>query len=65
MVYDAATQALKTVELQKQFICPIWTVWFGKSCNLYFTAHHAEQMTRALRLNETECRAFSGDGIAV
>jgi len=56
------TQALKTAELQKQFICPIWTVWFGSSCNVYFTTYHVEQMLRALRLNGTECSAFDGKG---
>lgn len=29
-------QSQKTRELQAQFICPIWAVWFGKSVNVYF-----------------------------
>lgn len=56
------TQAEKTVALQAQFICPIWTVWFGKSVNLYHTAYHAEQMLHALRLNGTEAVAYNGKG---
>jgi hypothetical protein len=58
-------QASKTKQLQANFICPIWTVWFGKSVNLYFTRYHAEQQVRALRLNGTECFGFDGKGVAL
>jgi len=59
------TKAEKSKLLQGQFICPIFAVWFGMSCNVYFTRYHAEQMLRALRLNGTECWAFDGKGIAL
>jgi hypothetical protein len=58
-------QADKTRKLQAQFICPIWTVWFGKSVNLYFTRYHAEQMVRALEGNQTPCAAYNGKGEAI
>jgi hypothetical protein len=55
-------QGEKTKQIQAQFICPIWTVWFGKSVNVYFNAHHAEQLVRALKLNGTPCAVFNGKG---
>ena len=58
-------QAQKTIKLQGQFICPIWTAWFGKSVNVYFTSYHADQMLRALRLNSTQCLGFDGKGNAI
>lgn len=58
-------QAAKTIKLQAQFICPIWTVWFGKSVNVYFTYYHVEQMARALRLNQTPHSVFDGKGVAL
>lgn len=59
MLYDTDTMRAKTEKLAAQFICRIWTVWFGNSVNLYFTEYHAEQMMRALRLNGTECHIFT------
>lgn len=59
-MYDIATMRQKTEQLQAQFICPIWAVWFGKSVRVYFTAYHAEQMLRALTLNGTEAHCFAG-----
>ena len=55
----------KTIQLQKQFICPIWTVWFGTSVKVYFTRHHAEQLLRALALNGTDCAALDGAGNSI
>jgi hypothetical protein len=56
---DTSTMRAKTEQLQAQFICPIWAVWFGSSVKLYFTAYHAEQMMRALRSNGTEAHCFA------
>jgi hypothetical protein len=56
------TNAEKTIKLQAQFICPIWTVWFGRSVNLYFTRYHAEQMLSALNGNHTSCEGYNGKG---
>lgn len=58
-------QAAKTRELQKQFICPIWTVWFGESVKVYFTHYHAEQMISALHLNCTTSHGYDGHGNAI
>lgn len=55
-------QATKTVALQGQFICPIWTVWFGKSVKVYVAKWHATQMMDALRANGTYCLGFAGTG---
>ena len=57
---DIATMRQKTELLQREFICPIWAVWFGTSVRLYFTEYHADQMMRALRLNGTQAHCFSG-----
>lgn len=58
-------QATKAIKLQEQFICPIWTVWFGTSVKVYFTNYHALQMVRALRLNKTPVTCFDGRGCEV
>lgn len=58
-------QAQKTKGLQAQFICPIWTVWFGQSVKVYVAKWHATQMMDALRANKTECFGFDGHGGAI
>lgn len=56
------TKSERTRMLQSQFICPIWVVWFGQSCNLYFSRYHARQFMRALRLKRTPYDAYDGRG---
>lgn len=58
-------QAQKTKQLQAQFICPIWTVWFGQSVRVYAAKWHATQMMNALRANKTECAGYDGQGEAI
>ena len=65
MPYTPDICAVKTRQLQEQFICPIWAVWFGKSVKLFLTAHHAAQFLRALRLNATPCAGFDGRGLSL
>lgn len=55
-------QATKTIQLQAQFICPIWAVWFGQSVRVYVAKWHATQMMDALRANKTQCAGFDGQG---
>lgn len=62
---NPAEASAKTVKLQEQFICQIWTVWYGKRVDLYHTQYHAKQMVRALTLNGTPCLAFDGKGAAI
>jgi hypothetical protein len=59
VMYDIETMRQKTILLQREFICPIWAVWFGKSVRIYFTHYHAEQMMRALRANNTPAYLFT------
>jgi len=62
---QAQDRAARTQKLQAQFICPIWAVWFGSTCSVFYTSYHAEQFMRALRLNGTPFDAFSGKGETV
>lgn len=50
---------VKTEQLQRQFICPIWAVWFGSSVKLFFTSYHADQMMQALTMNGTEAHCIA------
>jgi hypothetical protein len=62
---STSERAQKSKRLQEHIICPIWTVWFGKSVHLYYTRYHAEQVMRALTLNGTEYEYFDGKGVAL
>lgn len=60
MALDIAECTRKTRESQAQFSCPIWTVWFGSSVNVYFTSYHAGQFESALRGNRTDFLSIFG-----